>query len=343
MPTKAIGLVSGGLDSTLAVALVLRQGIEVRAVNFRTGFGGPVGDSCAVENRLSQVFTGDFFKQFSGKLSFEQLDIGDGYLDVLNNPKYGFGKNVNPCIDCRIYGFRNAKAHMERIGADFIFTGEVLAQRPMSQHRNTMSQIANQSGMKGLVLRPLSAQLLQPTIAEEQGLIDRSQLMNISGRGRKRQIAMAKELGLEDYPQPAGGCCYLTDPGYARRFRDLVQYREQGQLVIRDFQLLKLGRHLRLADDFKVIVGRNEEENQILEENFSDHPALELVDAPGPLVLIEGRVTEERIELAARITARYSKCREGKVPVEYRDTSADARVLEVEPMSPAETDKLVIK
>lgn len=342
MAALAIGLVSGGLDSTLAVALVLRQGIEVRAVNFRTGFGGPVGDSCAVANNLSKVFAGDFFKQFSGKLSFEQLYVGDNYLDVLNNPKYGFGKNVNPCIDCRIYAFRNAKAHMEQIGADFIFTGEVLAQRPMTQHRNTMLQIANQADMKGRVLRPLSARLLPPTIPEQEGKIDRDQLMAFSGRGRKNQIALAAELGLQDYPQPAGGCCYLTDPGYARRFKDLVHYREQKQLATRDFQLLKLGRHLRVAPDFKVIVGRNEEENQMLEELFSDYSALELLDHPGPLVLVEGELTPERIELAARIAVRYSNCKEGKHRVEFRGPEQN-QLLEVEPLPSEDTDECVIK
>ena len=347
MSVKAVGLVSGGLDSLLAVALVLRQGIEVHAINFRTGFSGRIGSDESEDGNLPEVFKGEFFKQFRGKLFFEQVHVEDGYLNVLSNPKYGFGKNVNPCIDCRIYSFNNAKAYMEKIGADFIFTGEVIAQRPMTQHRNTMSQIVNQSDMKGLVLRPLCAQLLPPTAAEERGLIDRTLLMNFSGRGRKRQMALAKELGLENYPQPAGGCCYLTDPGYARRFRDLVRYRDQGKLATRDFQLLKLGRHLRMADDFKVIVGRNEEENRLLEELFGDHPSLELIDVPGPLVLIDGKLTEERIELAARIAARYSKCREGKVQVEYHENSAVdtsvAQVLEVEPLTSAETDQFVIK
>ncbi len=342
MNAKAIGLVSGGLDSLLAVALLLKQGVEVRAVNFRTGFSGPVGDEDAVERRLQAVFASEFFRQFSGTLAFETLHVEAGYLEVLSNPKYGFGKNVNPCIDCRIYSFRNAKAYMEETGADFIFTGEVLGQRPMTQQRNTMQQIANQAGLKGKVLRPLCARLLNPTLPEAEGLIDRNQLLNIAGRGRKRQIALAAELGLTEYPQPAGGCCYLTDPGYARRFKDLVRYREQGDIATRDFQLLKLGRHLRIAPDFKVIVGRDEKENQLLEEYFSDHSALELVDHPGPLVLVEGELTPERIELAARITLRYSNHKEDGTQVEFRGPDGNL-ILTVDPLPDAVTADLIIK
>jgi len=339
---KAVGMISGGLDSTLAVKLMLDQGIQVLGLNFNTGFCFSVGQ--AKENPgVSFVELSEGVKA-GRKYNFpvEVIHLGDDYLKVVTHPKHGYGKNVNPCIDCRLLMLTRAREYMEKVGADFVFTGEVLGQRPMTQHRNTLNHLANASGLKGRLLRPLSAKRLAPTIPEEEGLVDRSRLLDIMGRGRKRQMALAREFELEDYPQPAGGCCYLTDPGYARRFKDLLAHRDPDTVEMRDFHLLKLGRHLRVAPDFKVIVGRDERENKLLEQFLDDHPHLEVLDFTGPLVLLEGNLTPGRVRLAAGIAGRYGKGRnEPLLKVMYSHPGGD-ELLEVAPLKPEEVETFVI-
>src|SRR5574341_1667312 len=250
---KAIGLISGGLDSTLAMALVKRQGIEVKAITFYTGF-------CITETQRRKGGRADGSMPRNEALraaadlesEVELVDIsGPDYLEMLLRPRFGYGANANPCVDCRIFMMKRAKEIMEREGADFVFTGEVLGQSPKSQRRDTLRIIERESGMDGRLLRPLSAKLLKPTVAEQEGLVDRERLLDVSGRGRQRQIALAAEMGLTDWPQPAGGCCFLTDESFAQKFFDLLGAREAAgegrRITEEEVILLTVGRHFRLS------------------------------------------------------------------------------------------------
>lgn len=252
--TKAVALLSGGLDSTLAVLVLLRQGIEITAVTFQTYFGC---DASSVSSCGRPTF--DLAAKFG--FDVETITLGESFIDIVKNPRHGHGKNMNPCIDCRILMLKEALTLMRSIGADFLVTGEVLGQRPMSQRRECFPLIDRDAGVAGLVLRPLCAKLLKPTIAEENGLVDRAQLYAMNGRTRKPQMALAEELGLTDYPAPAGGCL-LTDPIYSHRLKELLKHDPDAS--IRDISLLQIGRHFRLTPTCKAVVGRNEAENEKL-------------------------------------------------------------------------------
>ncbi|MGW8272461.1 MAG: 7-cyano-7-deazaguanine synthase, partial [Thermodesulfovibrionales bacterium] len=252
---KAVALLSGGLDSTLAVLVLLKQGIEVTALTFLTHFGCDITDtsSCSKDPYPAAEKFG-----FVVKL----CHLSDQFLEIVRSPKHGHGKNMNPCVDCRILMLKEAKRFMEMAGADFLVTGEVLGQRPMSQRKDSFPLIDREAGVEELVLRPLSAKLLRPTLPERHGIVDRSQLCAFSGRSRRPQIALAAELGLSDYPPPAGGCL-LTDPIYSARLRDLLIHAPSPE--IREISLLRLGRHFRAPDGVKIIVGRDERENERIE------------------------------------------------------------------------------
>jgi tRNA-specific 2-thiouridylase len=295
-----VALFSGGLDSALAILLMLRQNIEVTALTFMTHFGCDLGDrsSCGANPYPAAEKFG-----FNVKL----MHLGQKFVDIVENPKYGRGKHMNVCVDCRILMLSEAKAYMEMIGADFVITGEVLGQRPFSQVRDRLHLTQREAGLKGRLLRPLSAKLLPPTEAELAGLVDREQLEGISGRGRHRQMQMAKEFGLEEYPTPASGCL-LTDEGYSNRLRDLLAHTER--LTFDDLNLLRAGRHFRLDRATKVIVGRNEEDNRrILACRQDNHVVLEAPDTGSPITLLIGPDTDDNIQKAAMITARYSSAR----------------------------------
>ncbi|BDG03967.1 asparagine synthase-related protein [Anaeromyxobacter oryzae] len=334
---KAIAMISGGLDSTLALALVRRQGVEVKAINFYTGFcitetqrrKGGRPDGTVPQNEALRA-AADL------EVDIEYVDIsGRGYFDMLVNPRWGYGANANPCVDCRVFMMRKAKEIMEAEGADFVFTGEVLGQRPKSQRRDTLRIIERESGLDGRLLRPLSAKLLPPTIPENEGLVDRALLEDISGRSRHRQMKLAEQLGIAEYPQPAGGCCYLTDEAFARKFFDVLDAREargeERRIDREDVLLLSTGRHFRLSPKAKLIVGRTEVENALLEHHVEGRARVEARDVLGPLALVEGQPTWEERVLAAAIVARYGKAKDApKVQVEWREGDL-VEVYEVEP------------
>lgn len=293
---KAVALLSGGLDSSLAVLAVLRQNIDVTAITFLTYFGCDISDhsSCSKNPYPAAEKFG-----FMVKLS----PLGEKFVEIVKNPQYGHGRNMNPCIDCRILMLSEAKVFMEMSGADFIVTGEVLGQRPMSQMRNTLRKIDKEAGLEGYVLRPLSARLLEETIPEQQGMVDRQLLYGFHGRTRKPQIALAREFGLNDYPAPAGGCL-LTEPNYSNRLRDLLQHVPHPSM--QDLMLLRLGRHFRLSPSCKAVVGRNERENETLLSFASDAYLLHVEHAGSPVVVLIGSCAEEYLPLAASFCARYS-------------------------------------
>ena len=337
---KAIGLLSGGLDSTLALALVKRQGIEVKAVTFYTGF-------CITETQRRKGGRQDgsvppneaLVAAAQQETEVEFVDIsGDEYLQMLLHPRYGYGANANPCVDCRIFMMRKAKEIMEAEGADFVFTGEVLGQRPKSQRRDTLWVIEREAGLQGRLVRPLSARLLKPSIPEEEGILDRSRLGAISGRGRLPQIAMAKELGLTEWPQPAGGCCFLTDEAFSRKFFHILGQKEAAgeprSLTQDEIVLLTTGRHFALGPTCKLVVGRTEVENGTLESYAGDHPRLMATQVTGPAGLVVGVPTWEQRQLAAAIIARYGKGREApEVEIEWRDPDGAVERFGVAPLA----------
>ena len=283
---KAIALISGGLDSLLAAKLMQKEGIEVIGLKFKIPF------------YLNAVKT-----LTNLGMEISEADIGQEFLQLVLKPRYGYGANINPCIDCKILMFTKAKEFMEQLSAKFIITGEVLGQRPMSQHRQALELIEKKSNLEGFLLRPLSARLLPETIPEKQGWVKRENLLNFSGRGRRLQIKLAKTLGIKDYAQPAGGCL-LTDPLFSKKVKDLIAH---GQLNRDNIELLKIGRHFRISPQAKLAVGRDEKENQELVSlaKEKDYLFFPQEDLAGPTSLGSGIFSEELLELCARITCRY--------------------------------------
>jgi tRNA U34 2-thiouridine synthase MnmA/TrmU len=287
----------------------MEQGIEVEALNFMTVF-------CTCTNRGATCLASQKAVETLG-IPLKVFNVSVEYLSVVKHPKHGYGSNMNPCIDCRIFMLKKAKAHMEESGAVFIVTGEVLGQRPMSQRRDAMRLIEREAGLEGLILRPLSAKVLPVTIPEKEGWVDREKLLEIQGRSRKPQIELAGHYGIHDYPCPAGGCL-LTDPGFAKRMKDLMFHNPDFSL--NDVHLLKMGRHFRLSHGVKLLVGRNEEENQKIRTFAQGEDILLKVSGfPGPLSLLRGKLDQDDIEKAAAITAHYSKAKDlKKIEVTYR-------------------------
>ncbi len=315
---RAFSLLSGGLDSLLATRLIMDQGIEVVALHFITPFFG-------YQKKSQEARYQERWKRLYG-IHARVIDVGDEYLRVLRNPRYGYGKNFNPCIDCKIFLFSRAKAMMEEEKMDFLISGEVLGQRPMSQRRDTMRIVERDSGTEGVLLRPLCAQLLKPTRPELEGLVGREQLLAITGRGRKPQMELAERMGVRHYPAPAGGCL-LTDPELANRFRKY--FRQSPSTTVEEILLLQVGRHFRLSEERHLVVGRREEENQrLLDLSQEGDTFLRVQGIPGPLGLLRGLADEEDLKLAASIVARYSKAKnQEKVEVQYGKNGEDFRGL----------------
>ncbi len=316
----AVALFSGGLDSILAVKLIQEQGIEVKGVNFKTPFFG-----------LDKTF----LIEKSVGMDLEIIDITQELLEILINPKHGLGKNMNPCVDCHTLMFKKAGGYMIKIGASFILSGEVLGERPMSQNRNSLIIIERESGFEGRILRPLSALLLAETLPEKEGLVDRNKLLDISGRSRKKQMELAAKMGIRDYPSPAGGC-KLTEPAFSKRLRDLFF---QENYSLEEIELLKLGRHFRFSKDIKLVVGRNKEENEKLQNFFQEGDFLfKAKNLKGPVSLLRGayRANDGFIDKSCQITARYCDRNEEEneeVFIDYyRELKGIAKTRKVKPL-----------
>ncbi len=333
---KAIALISGGLDSMLATRVILEQGIHVEGINFFTGFCVE-GHTHAIRKqdkakpkRNNALWTAE---QLGIKLHI--IDVIDEYKDIVINPKHGYGANINPCLDCKGFMVKKAREWMEANNFDFIITGEVIGQRPMSQRKDTLPLIAAESGAHDRLLRPLCAHNQPITLPEREGWVDRDSLYNFSGRSRKPQMALAKQFGLTEYAQPAGGCCFLTDAAYSTKLQDLWQQRGEKTYELDDIMLLKVGRHIRPRPNYKLIIGREDGENRFLEGYRRQFTALQAISHNGPLALLDGSYNSDDLTLAARIVARYSQGRDAdQVDVEViHQRNRQTELLSVEPMS----------
>ena len=292
---KAVGLLSGGLDSTLAAKIVKDLGVDVHAIYFAMPWG------CCDK-------TAAFEAAQNLGIKFITLQLDERYLEMIKNPKHGYGTALNPCVDCRIHMFSRAAQYMRHIGADFVFTGEVLGQRPMSQMRHSMKWIEDETGLQGRLLRPLCAQLLEPTIPETEGHIDRTKLLSLSGRSRKDQIQLAQEFKIEKYT-PTGGGCLLTDHRFANRMKDTLSH---GYRNFRETIALKWGRHFRINKNFKAVVGRDEEEGEsLIRYAHPDDHIMRLKTNDGPILILKGYDPDEEIlAICGGLIQRFSRYRE---------------------------------
>ncbi len=304
MNKKAVALLSGGLDSTLAVKVMLEQGIDIEALNFTSAF-------CTCNCRDSTCRSEAQRVAMGFGIKIKMLQKGLDYVDVIRNPKYGYGKGINPCVDCRVYMHKLAKKYMQETGASFIITGEVLGQRPMSQRIDAFRAIERDSGLEGLILRPLCAKHLEPTIPEKAGIVDRERLLDIIGRSRKQQIELAEELDVANYPCPSGGCL-LTDKIFSKKVKDLLEHNND--VSTKDLHLLKAGRHLRIDENTKVIIGRNEKDNIKLKNLMQPNNVLiEPLNFSGPTAVIIGNNTDnDAVNITGMMILKYAK--EKRVP-----------------------------
>jgi len=339
---KAISLISGGLDSMLATKVVMDQGVHVEGINFFTGF--------CVEGHTHAIRKRDQKKEKRNNALWcaEQLgiklhivDVIDEYKDVLLNPKHGYGANLNPCQDCKTFMIRKALEWIEKNGFDFIITGEVVGQRPMSQRKDLMPVIAHESGAGERLLRPLSAINLPETLPEREGWVRHDELLGFNGRNRKPQMALAAQYGFTDYATPAGGCCFLTDEKYSKKVVDMWEHRSSRDYELDDIMLLKVGRHIRPRPNFKMIIGREEGENKFMEGYRRQFISLHTTSHNGPLVLLDGKdISTDDVELASRIAARFGQGRSAdSVTVQAVWPEGETRDFAVSPMPVHEIDE----
>ncbi|MFO7915513.1 MAG: hypothetical protein R6U43_07455 [Candidatus Krumholzibacteriales bacterium] len=328
----AAGFVSGGLDSIIAAELMKLQDVDIFLVHVINGFGHGTmkarADISITEDQWKRRKKLDLENKFG--VPVEIIDISEEFLKTLIDPRYGYGKNLNPCIDCKIDFFGIGADMIEEGRADFIFTGEVLGQRPMSQNSRMMKVIEKRSGLEGLIVRPLSGKILKPTIPGKKGWIDRNKLMDIQGRSRRRQMALAEEFGVGDYPAPAGGCL-LTDVNFCGRFKDLIDFAGAENITVKDTVALGVGRHFRISEEARVIVGRNKHENDYLEKSYNNNWILEASDVTGPVVVLFGDDSEENLKKAASITAKYCNDRESNLIGVTAARNNDTREFQVIP------------
>lgn len=334
-PRKAAVLLSGGLDSMLAAQLMLDQGIQVTGITFFTGF---CTDGL---HHMSGVYRGDKVKRNNPQWVAEQLgiphvvlNIMEEYKDIVINPKHGYGANMNPCIDCKVFMVGKALEWIRENEHDFIVTGEVIGQRPKSQRKIVLPLISRESGAEDLLLRPLSAKHLPETLPEREGWVDRGELLDITGRSRKIQIELAQNCGFEDYTQPSGGCCVLTEESYTHKLQDFWSHKGDKNYDFDDIMLLNIGRHIRPDKHFKLIISREEPETRFLEGYRKSFHHIKTVSHSGPITLIEGEdLTDSDLMLAARITARYSKGRnESEVEVRLAPLNGEPQLVKVNPI-----------
>lgn len=336
MQRKAVSLISGGLDSLLATKVILDQGIHVEGINFFTGF--------CVEGHTHAIRKQDQNKEKRNNALWvaEQLgiklhiiDIIEEYKDIVINPKHGYGANLNPCLDCKVFMVTKAKQWMEENGFDFIITGEVVGQRPMSQRKNTMPIVSRDSGADDRLVRPLCAQNLPETLPVREGWLDGNALHGFSGRSRKPQMALADKFGFDEYAQPAGGCCFLTDASYSKKLGDMWTHRRTKDYELDDIMMLKVGRHIRPKPEFKLIIGREEGENNFLNGYRKQFTSMFATSHTGPLVLVDGELkTQEDLELAAQLTARYGHGKKAEaVDVEVTVPGSDPVTITVKPIA----------
>jgi tRNA U34 2-thiouridine synthase MnmA/TrmU len=323
--TLAVGCISGGLDSMLAVRLVQEQGIDVLCLHVVHLWDAhrPAGDEPPEAVRRAEAVGAEV----------RTVDGRDADLALLHDPRHGFGKHLNPCIDCRIWTLRQARRLMEEEGAAFVFTGEVVGQRPMSQRRDALRLVEKEAGLADVLVRPLSAKCLPPTRPEREGVLDRDRLLDFAGRSRKPQMALAAKLGVTDYATPAGGCL-LTDPGFSYRLRELMQRKDPTRT---DVELLKVGRHFRLDDGTWIVVGRHQADNErVADLAEAGDVCLEPADVPGPTTIVRPPAGDGAVEDAAAVTLRYTKVPPGESrPVTVQPVGGEARTIEAAPADEA--------
>jgi len=325
----------------LATKVIIDQGIHVEGINFFTGFCVE-GHTHAIRNkdRKREKRNNSLWVAEQLGIKLHIIDVIEEYKDVLLNPKHGYGANMNPCLDCKGFMVGKAREWMEENGFDFIITGEVIGQRPMSQRKQTMPIIAEESGAHDRLLRPLCAQNLPLTLPEREGWVDREAMLDFSGRSRKPQMALAEKFNFDDYAQPAGGCCFLTDAAYSIKLKDMWTHRGTRDYELDDIMMLKVGRHLRPRPNFKIIIGREDGENRFLEGYRKLFTHLRATDHNGPLALLDGSFDDDDIQLAARIVARYGQGRDAKkVDIEIKQQDREAYQISVQPMPNEEIPK----
>ncbi|MFO7891553.1 MAG: hypothetical protein R6V04_14585, partial [bacterium] len=308
---SAVALVSSGLDSILAAKIVSDQSVRIRGVLFYFIF----------DNLYYKIKNEEIDRILhSLNIPIDYIDITESMVQLLQSePEHGFGKGINPCIDCHIIMLKNAYKIMKKTGADFLITGEVAGQRPMSQKETVLRHIDKSTDLKGLILRPLSAKLLEETIPEKNGWVDREKLYDIAGRSRKRQIKLAEKLGIKKYGTPAGGCI-LTDPEFSKRVKLFREKRGKENISKEELILMRLGRYFWLKDNLQVVVGRNEKENELLESFSRGRWVFRTVTEPGPLVLALGIEEKEDIRLTGSLVSRYcTKKQSETVKVKYEN------------------------
>jgi tRNA U34 2-thiouridine synthase MnmA/TrmU len=322
---KALSLLSGGLDSQLAVCVLKEQGLDVHGIVFES----PFFDAAEARKASAQI-----------GIELHILDFTTDILELLNGPKHGFGSGLNPCIDCHARMLRRAGEFMDKEGFRFLSTGEVLNERPMSQNKRSLQIVASESGYADLIVRPLSAGLLAETRPEKMGWVDRSRLLSLQGRSRKPQMELARKYGLREYPSPAGGC-RLTEPNFAKRLRDLKDHEGLGNLTA--IRLLRVGRHFRLSDHIKLVIGRNQADNAALETHATpDDLVLKIENFAGPTGLMSGKASEDQIRWGGALCARYGDCPQHTPVTVLVQSARETRRVEVIPASPDEANRQMI-